>query len=295
MSSRKPHYFAIGLFVLGASALGIVGVVAFSSDALRSPKYFLETYVDESVQGIDIGTPFKFRGVKVGNVSEIKMVGTEYETAKMYVMIRVALEDKDMLQDPETIPERIAEQVAMGLRLKLVPQGITGLSFLEAEYYPDTESEPLAIDWKPRFTYIPSTPAMMTLLSRSIERITSEINTLDLQTIGNNVESITSNLNTSVVHIEQITGNAAGVSVEVLENIRVASGNLPDLSTSLEHTVGSMEQIVNESDHDIEQILANLRYITDDTRELIRMIKRYPGMLLAEPPEENFTREGERK
>jgi paraquat-inducible protein B len=295
MSSKKPHYFAIGLFVLGASALGIIGVVAFSSDALRSPKYFLETYVDESVQGIDIGTPFKFRGVKVGNVCEIKMVATEYETTKMYVMIRVALEDKEMIRDPEAIPRRIAEQVEKGLRLKLVPQGITGLSFLEAEYFPDTESKPLIIDWKPKYTYIPSTPAMMTLLSRYIDRITSEINTLDLQTIGNNVESITSNLNTSVEHIEQITRNVSGASVEVIENIRVASGNLPDMSTSLGHTVVSMEQIVDESDHDIEQILANLRYITDDTRELIRMIKRYPGMLLSEPPEKNLSREGEYK
>lgn len=295
MSSRKPHYFAIGLFVLGAAALGIVGVVAFSSDALRSPKYFLETYVDESVQGIDIGTPFKFRGVKIGNVSEITLVSTEYDTAKMYVMIRVALEDKDMLQNPETIPERITEQVKKGLRLKLVPQGITGLSFLEAEYYPDTEAEPLVIDWKPKYTYIPSTPSMMTLLSRSIERITAEVNTLNLQGIGNDVEAITSNLNTSVEHIERITRNAADVSGEVIENLRVASGNLPAMATNLEDTIAALEQIVGDSDRDIEQVLANLRYITDDTRELIRMIKRYPGMLLAEPPEKNLERGGKQK
>lgn len=295
MSSSKPHYFAIGVFVLTAAALGIVGVVAFSSDAMRSPKYFLETYVDESVQGIDVGTPFKFRGVKVGNVSEIKMVGTEYDTAKMYVMIRVALDDRDMIPDPKSMPERIEEQVEQGLRLKLVPQGITGLSFLEAEYYPDAETEPLEIDWKPRYSYIPSTPAMMTLLSRSIERITAEINTLNLKAIGNNVESITSNLNTSVLHIEQMTRKAAGVSDDVIENVRVASASLPEVTSNLNNTVVSLEEMINESDRDIEQILVNLRYITDDTRELIRMLKRYPGMLLTEPPEKNLSKEGKRK
>ncbi len=293
--SSKPHYFAIGLFVLAAAALGIVGVVAFGSDALRSPKYFLETYVDESVQGIDVGTPFKFRGVKVGNVSEIKMVGTEYDTPKMYVMIRVALDDKDFLPDPDSLEGRVEEQVAKGLRLKLVPQGITGLSFLEAEFYPNSLAERLEIDWKPKYTYIPSTPAMMTLVSRSLERLSAEIDSLNLKAIGDNVESITSNLNVSIRQIEQITRNAAGVSGEVIENVRLASVDLPTVTSNLTLTVVDLQKIINHSDRDIERILANLSYITDDTRELIRMIKRYPGMLLAEPPEKNLSREGGRK
>ena len=129
--SSKPHYFAIGVFVLAATVFGLLGVVVFSTDAMRSPKYFLETYVNESVQGIDVGTPFKFRGVKIGNVSEIAMVASEYKTDKMYVMVRVALNDSEMLESAGTIPERVRKEVKDGLRMKLVPQGITGLSFLE--------------------------------------------------------------------------------------------------------------------------------------------------------------------
>jgi phospholipid/cholesterol/gamma-HCH transport system substrate-binding protein len=295
MSSRKPHYFAIGVFVLSAVALGIAGMVALSSDALHSPKHFLETYVDESVQGIDVGTPFKFRGVKIGNVSKISMVSTEYETARMYVMIRVALVDKEMIKDPDSLPGRIAEQVENGLRLKLVPQGITGLSFLEADFFPDAPPDRLEIDWKPEYTYIPSTPAMMTLLGRSLERLSAEIDSLDLKSIGNNVEEITSNLNLSVMHIEQVMGNVAGASVEVVENVRLAAEDLPEVTSNLTETVAALRNIVNDSDTDIEQVLANLRYITADTRELIRMIKRYPGMLLAEPPEATLGNGGKRK
>lgn len=293
--SRNPHYFAIGLFVLSAAALAIVGVVALSSDALRSPKYFLETYVDESVQGIDVGTPFKFRGVKVGSVSEIEMVSSVYDTAKMYVMIRVALDEKEMLQGPEGLPERIVEQIKKGLRLKLVPQGITGLSFLEADYFPKAPPEGLEIDWKPKYTYIPSTPAMMTLVSRSLEHITSEINTLNLKEIGENVELITSNLNLSVQHIEQITSQAAEASEGIIEGVRLAASDLPDVTSNLNNTVVLLEALVDDSDRDIDQVLSNLRYITEDTRELIRMLKRYPGMLLSEPPEKNLSRGGSSK
>jgi len=290
--SSKPHYFAIGIFVLAATALGLIGIVAVSTDAMRSPKYFIETYVDESVQGIDIGTPFKFRGVKVGNVSEIKMVSEEYNTAKMYVLIRVALEDGRLLADTDTLSSRIQAQVRNGLRLKLVPQGITGLSFLEADFQPDAGSDLLEIDWKPKYTYIPSSPAMMTLVTRTLERIAAQISTIDLAAIGGNVESMTSNLNLSAQHIEKITQNAAAASGDVVGNVQLAASDLPILISNLTASVSEIQGMVSDSDRDVDQILTNLRYITDDTRELIRMIKRYPGLLLTEPPERNLSSGG---
>lgn len=288
MSSR-PHYFAIGLFVLGATALGLIGLVVISSDALTSPKYFIETYVDESVQGVDVGTPFKFRGVKIGNISEITVVSQAYDTRKMYVMIRVALDDRDLIRDMDAWEQEVNEMISNGLRLKLVPQGITGLSFLEGEFYPDTETEPLEIDWEPEYVYIPSTPAMMTLLSRSIERIASDINELDMRAIGDDVQAIASNLNLSVQNIQYITKNTADASDRIINNVMLASDNLPKVSTNLFESMEMILELVHQSDHDLDQILSNMRYITEDTKELIRMLKRHPGMLLSEPPDANLS------
>lgn len=287
MSSR-PHYFAIGLFVLAATALGVFGIILFGSDAMREPRYFMETYVDESVQGIEVGTPFKFRGVKVGNIHEIRMVSEVYETAKVYIMIRVALDEKVFTRNVSEHLERTEEMVDEGLRVKMVPQGITGLSFLDADFYPDGLTDPLEIDWEPGHTYIPSTPAMMTVIGRSIEHITAQVNTLDLEQIGANVEQITSNLNLSVQHIEQITREAAGISDDIMADVHESSENLTAM-------VADMRQMVNDSDSDVDQILTNLRYITEETRELVRMIKRSPSMLLTEPPERNLSQGGEKR
>ena len=292
MSSSKPHYFVIGLFVIIATVLGIGGIIAVSSDALNSPDRFVETYVDESVQGIDVGTPFKFRGVKIGNVSEISLVSTEYDTRKMYVMVRVALEDKKIHQNEKVFAEEIREHIKNGLRLKLVPQGITGLSFLEANFFPESASEPLEIDWEPSYIYIPSTPAMMTVLTRSLARLATQIDSINLKEINDNVVAATSNLNISIQHIEQITGTAALASDEVIENVRVASVDLPTITSNLTSTTEQLEALIQYSDQDIDQILSNLRYITDDARELVRMLKRHPGMLLTEPPDKNLSRGG---
>ncbi len=295
MSSSKPHYFVIGLFVLAAAALGIGGIIAVSSDMLRSPEYFIETYVDESVQGIDVGTPFKFRGVKVGAVSDITMVSEIYETEKMYVLIRVALEERVVKEEDAAFAERLQKLIEQGLRLKLVPQGITGLSFLEADLYPESAAPPLEIDWKPKYAYIPSTPAMMTVLTRSLSRLSVQLDSLDLKTINDNVVDVTSNLNVAVSHLKYLMNNAATASDEVIENIRVASGDLPGITSNLTETVNALEAIIDDSDRDIEQILVNLKYVTEDTRELIRMLKRNPGMLLAEPPERNLSGGGQKR
>lgn len=293
--SSKPHFFAIGVFVLGATILGLTGIVVVSQDAMRSPKYFIETYVDESVQGIDIGTPFKFRGVKAGTVSEILLVSSVYDTRKMYVMIRVALDDRDLMKDDEAWSAELRQMIDNGLRLKLVPQGITGLSFLEGDFFPDSNIDPLPIDWKPKYNYIPSRPAMMTLLSRTIERMSAEINTLDIKAIGNNVESISSNLNQSVIHIEKITGNAAMAADNIIANVSIAAGNLPTVSTNLMESMDIVQGILSDSTRDMDQILVNLRYITEETKEFVRMIKRNPGMLLSEPPEKKLNRERTKK
>lgn len=288
--STKPHYFAIGIFVIAAVMLGLVGLVLLSSDALQSPDRFIETYVDESVQGIDVGTPFKLRGVKVGSVSKIAMVSSMYETRKMYVLIRIALDKSSLSIADDEFEDEVDEQIERGLRLRLVPQGITGLSFVEADLFPDSTKPPLEIDWEPDVIYVPSMPSTMTLISQSIERIAEQLNTLNLDKIGGDIENITGDLSKTVVHMEKLMGNTAMASEEVVENVRKASNDLPEITANLKRTTDQLEVIINSSDQDIDQVLLNLRYITDDARELIRMLKRHPGMLLSEPPDKNLTR-----
>jgi phospholipid/cholesterol/gamma-HCH transport system substrate-binding protein/paraquat-inducible protein B len=292
MSSSRPHYFVIGLFVIISTILGVGGIILVSSDALRSPDRFVETYVDESVQGIDVGTPFKFRGVKVGNVSKIALVSTEYDTQKMYVMIRVALEEDKVSPDEKEFAREIRKHIRNGLRLKLVPQGITGLSFLEADFFPDSAAEPLEIDWEPKTIYIPSTPATMTMVTRSLARLAAQVDELDLLEINNNIVAATSNLNLTIQHIEEITGEAQRSSAQVIADVTLAASDMPAITSNLTVSTRQVQTLLYDSNEDVQQVLLNLRYITEDARELLRMLKRHPGMLLTEPPDKNLSRGG---
>ena len=71
------RYFKIGLFVIGATIIAIFGVVALGVGTVFKTKNLVETYIEESVQGLDVGSPVKFRGVLVGKVDEVGACGLE--------------------------------------------------------------------------------------------------------------------------------------------------------------------------------------------------------------------------
>jgi ABC-type transporter Mla subunit MlaD len=78
---NKLSYFKIGLFVISASVLAIIGILVLGAGALFQRTALVETYIEESVQGLDIGSPMKFRGVQVGKVEEItSRARVRYET-----------------------------------------------------------------------------------------------------------------------------------------------------------------------------------------------------------------------
>ena len=64
----KVNPVAIGMFVIGAAILATASVMVFGA-----AKFFAHTekcisYFSESVNGLDVGAPLKFKGVKIGKV-----------------------------------------------------------------------------------------------------------------------------------------------------------------------------------------------------------------------------------
>ena len=78
--STRANYFKIGLFTLAALALLVGAIIAWGAGAFAADRAIVETYMDESVQGLDMGSPVKFRGVNVGS--------TPYEEVTVFFLDR---------------------------------------------------------------------------------------------------------------------------------------------------------------------------------------------------------------
>ena len=69
MKSRS--YFKVGIFVIIGSLLIVSGIVLFGAGKFLKKKIIIESYFNQSVQGLEVGAPLKFQGVQIGNVREI--------------------------------------------------------------------------------------------------------------------------------------------------------------------------------------------------------------------------------
>ena len=193
--SKKANYFTVGLFVIVAFALLIAAVIFWGSQALTQKKYYIETYLDEAVKGLTVGSPVNYRGVKIGQVERIAFVPSEYDIIKpgtdefvkygRYVFILMSLShERVLVQDrPDLIIEKMVES---GLRLRMVSQPLTGVGTLELDYLKldlDKQPKPLAIIWKPKHTYVPSAPSVFSELIQSFESVLGKLEALEIEKV----------------------------------------------------------------------------------------------------------------
>src|SRR5688572_31983274 len=65
------NHWKLGLFVLLGIALLFTSLVVLGASNWNKASVRYVSYFDESVQGLELGSPVKFRGVTIGRVAEI--------------------------------------------------------------------------------------------------------------------------------------------------------------------------------------------------------------------------------
>lgn len=172
--SRKVNKTAIGLFVVGALILLIIGIVIFGSGLLfkRTSKFIL--YFDGSVKGLSEGAPVMFRGVKIGIVKDITLI---YEPKARTIMLPVVIEiEQGRIKGGPSFWELGGDKkmIELGLRAKLEVQSyLTGQLMISFDFYPDKPAELRGI-----LKQYPELPAFL----RDIMKQYSELPTLPIST-----------------------------------------------------------------------------------------------------------------
>ena len=64
----------IGAFVVGAIVLMVAGVLLFGGGKFFKEKLPYVMFFDSSVEGLNVGAPVIFRGVQVGQVTEVTAI-----------------------------------------------------------------------------------------------------------------------------------------------------------------------------------------------------------------------------
>ncbi|ABA89986.1 ABC transporter, periplasmic substrate-binding protein [Syntrophotalea carbinolica DSM 2380] len=320
--SERANYVKIGLFVIGAIIIAVAAIIVLGAGSLFQKQILVETYFDESVQGLDIGSAVKVRGVKVGKVEAITLVDSVYPTEKRYVLVRIALLSRSLGRTAEVIQRGLQEQTDQGLRLRMAFQGVTGLAFLEADYLPAEQAPCLEIDWQPIYPYIPSAPSTITRYTEAVDKILKNLDSLDIAALSGGIEQAITTLNRAMeeARVAQISDqslallNELRVTNQRLETLLVDGraplqqffATLPDLSRSLTRSARQLETLTARLPDDlaplgqslrqvsalltseqqtIETTLENFRQTSENLLDMSENARSYPSqMLFGAPP-----------
>ena len=305
--SEKPNYFKIGLFTILGILLLAGAVIIFGGGKFFEKKYYVETYFDQSVEGLSVGSALKFQGVKIGNVTLLGFVFNDYKTEYSYVLVRAeTFPDRRITQakgegkiSDEERRQNIEDSIQKGLRLQLASQGVTGLAFLNAVFLDPARHPPLPIDWKPKYIYIPSAPGTITMITQSIEKLTEAIDSIDFKEISDEIEALVVSLNTAVqeAKVGELSKdlralvkslNATTTELDKIlksKDVQVAISNISDTTGELKKTLIRTNRLLVNREHNLKITLENVERITEDLREFMTTVKNYPSwVLFGDPP-----------
>lgn len=279
--SQKANYFKLGLFVIGALVAGVVVVLVIGSGRWFERKITIETYFNESVQGLDLGSKIKFKGVVIGDVTKISFTYVQYQQdlpmlqRARYVLVESQIQPRLVggraAAGDLTEPANAKMEVERGLRIRLTPQGITGTSYLELDYV-EPPPAPLPISWTPGNVYIPSSPSTVAQFVNAASEILDRLHKLD-------VEGTVANINKLLVTANDRIGaiDAKGLSDRTSKALERATITLDKATGTFEKvdvTIGKVDTTLAGIDakkltDEGQALLSELRQTNADLRKLI--------------------------
>ena len=305
--SQKPNFFKIGLFVIAGTLFLAIAIIFFGAGKFFEEKYVVETYFDQSVQGLSVGAALSFQGVQVGNISEIGFVFQDYNTDLQYVLVRAEIYPNkgrhkgksNLFVDDNDREQGFKKMIDKGLRLQLASQGVTGIAFLNAVYLEPDSYPPLKINWKPEYTYIPSAPGTIAQITQTIEKLTKTIESINFKEISDDVEELVVTLNTAVqqADIPQVSKDLQSLLVSLDKTVtntdklinsndtKQTLANIAETTQELKRTLKRTDRLIQNREHNIEAILQNVERVSEDVNEFMVTVRRYPSwVLFGEPP-----------
>jgi paraquat-inducible protein B len=251
MSKASPA--VIGGFVVGAIALIVIGLLVFGGTNWFAKRNTYVAYFPGSVKGLQIGAPVDFRGVTIGQVTQIRVLfDPQSVTARIPVIMELDPAQIEMTGPEPNQPNEPERMIKAGLRAQLQSQSLlTGLLFVNLDFHPGAP-ERLVRGNEP-YLEVPTIPspfeqlqesagdvaARMPALLDQMNGLLTDLNQTLNQTSGN-FGSIVSDV---AVITEQVSKAAPGVVARTeaaTEDLQRVAGTVEEILQSNRDAIGSM-------------------------------------------------------
>ena len=274
----KTSNFMLGLFVTIGILLGAAAILWWGAS-----KYFQKgspyvTYFDESVQGLQVDSNVKYRGVDVGRVEQIRVAP---DNKLIAVIMKVQLQD----------------DVEKNTVAQLKAAGITGIVFVELDRRnPDDPDFAPKLEFTPEYPVIPSRPSQISQILTSIDAVMEKVREVDFQEVfsqgkkelrdlsvqfqqtAKSIEDFFKGPTTQSIlkNVESAT-RRADESLSRMEKI-LAEGNLERILARTESAVAQMDRTMTRVDKalveaNVEEAMRDVRGVLQESRNALTALK----------------------
>lgn len=254
MASARVN-FSVGLFMtagLGLATLAIIwlGMTSF----LRKGELYV-TYFDESVQGLNVDSPVKYRGVPVGRVQAIR-IAPDYHLIEVVILV-----DDEHAGDEDRFEGSVAS---------ISNVGITGAMFVEIDKHrPYSDGPTPKLNFTPEYPVIASKPSDIKKLFREIDDIATKIQSIDFKGISDQAMGAFTAVNTVVTEAQ--LGEISADIRTLLASVNAAASpeRLQSLARNMDKTIAASHTLMTKATEELtrmDAILVQLQTILADSR-----------------------------
>jgi paraquat-inducible protein B len=278
--SKQATPALIGSFVLGGAALLIAFILIIAGDSFLKEERTYVVYFEGSVYGLGIGSSVMFRGVPIGYVSNIEVIG-DFETLEFSVLVYININEstiKEINQDSSRLTDKLDDDVQalidFGLRASLSSESlITGKLYVELDFRPDTEIVYRGVAAN-EILEIPSVPSGIQEVVANAQLFIADIQkNLDIPKVTAHLSNILAGLDTLVnadstqVMSSEVNQTLAELRGAVRDLSAVVDGtgeSIKPIASSLTAALESAEKVLQNAEQQLEQD-SQLAYRLDET------------------------------
>jgi paraquat-inducible protein B len=226
-----------------------------------------------SVRGLSEGAPVEYKGIKFGEVSDIR-ARFDMKTLNPIILVYIATDPEVFSVVGESRLTQKGEMealVAKGLRAQLQTGNLlTGQLFVDIGFHPD--APPAKVKYDREYPEIPTLPAPMEMITASLSQLLNKLEKLP-------VEEITRSLKNTVQGVERlVTSEELRQSIVELNATLVNARKISaDVNTTITPELYSAISQLNNTLQESQKTIAQVRNSVDQNsplyRELVRAMK----------------------
>lgn len=266
----------VGLFVIGAVTLALIALLSFGGINFFSKPQRFVVYFDESIHGLDLGSPVKLRGVRVGRVVDLNV---QFDTRNKHSVVEVICEfSRSTVKDEVGAMINVASRkeleklIAQGLRAQLGVSGLaTGLLFVELDFVDPTITSPtVTAIADPKFVVVPSVPSAISEYQASLSEILSNLRRVDFAGLSREMSGLLVDVRKQVNGLELAALSAEWTKAGVAVNELARSGDLQRTFARLNEAIDQASKMLAGVDAQIQPAGVKINEVLADAQAMLK-------------------------